>query len=381
MRFRALLYLIAVTVAGTPGVPSAWAETGVSPSEILIGTVNAQSGPAAGLGTGLNAGIQAYFKRINAAGGVHGRSLRLISKDDRYEPAHSASLTEELIERDKVFALLGFVGTPTSRAAVPVAMRTQVPYLFPFTGADFLRTPVKKWVFNVRASYIDETETLVERLTTDLGVSKIALLMQDDSFGDSVKGGITGALSKRNLRIHAEARITRNSLAVDGAVAALKQAKPEAIVFVGTYQQLSAAIKMAKASGLHAHFVTVSFIGTEQFIASAGSAGDGVYITQVMPSPQDTTRPIIQQYLADIPASEVGYSSLEGYINASVLGHALEAAGAEPTRAALVNILQDLHTDLGGFVLHFSPTRHQGSSTVYLTRVQAGRALPVEHMQ
>lgn len=378
MRFRALLYLIAVTVTGTPG---AWAETGVSTSEILIGTVNAQSGPAAGLGTGINAGIQAYFNRINAAGGVHGRSLRLISKDDSYEPAHSATLTEELIERDKVFALLGFVGTPTSRAAVPVAMRAQVPYLFPFTGADFLRAPVKQWVFNVRASYIDETETLIEHLTMDLGANKIALLMQDDSFGDSVKGGITGALSKRNLHIHAEARIKRNSLAIDGAVAALQQAKPEVIVFVGTYQQLSAAIKMAKTSGLHARFVTVSFIGTEQFIASAGSAGDGVYITQVMPSPHDTTRPIIQQYLADIPASEVGYSSLEGYINASVLGHALKAAGTEPTRAALVNILKNLHTDLGGFVVHFSPIRHQGSSTVYLTRVQAGRAHPVERMQ
>ena len=378
---RQLLYPLAVTLALLLTPLAAQSEDGVSTHEVRLGMVNAQSGPASGLGIHMKAGVQAYFTRVNAAGGVHGRTLNLIVKDDGYEPARSAAHTEELINRDNVFALLGYVGTPTSRAALPIAMRAEVPYLFPFTGAEFLRTPVKKWAFNVRASYLDETETLVEHLTTDLGVSKIALLMQDDSFGESVKSGISGALSKRNLSIHAEARINRNSLDVAGAVARLKHAQPEAIAFVGTYRQLSAAIQAAKIAGIHARFVTVSFIGTEDFIAAAGPNGDGVYITQVMPSPHDTSLAIVRQYLADVPPAEVGYTSLEGYINASVFVQALQAAGAEPTRSKLANVLKSLNADIAGFPVHFSPKRHQGSTAVFLTRVEAGKALPVQTMR
>lgn len=378
---RQLLYRLAVTLALSLASPVAWSEDGVSANEIRIGMVNAQSGPASGLGSDMKTGVQAYFTRVNATGGVHGRTLSLIVKDDGYEPTRSAARTEDLINRDNVFALLGYVGTPTSRAALPIAMRAEVPYLFPFSGAEFLRTPVKKWVFNLRASYLDETETLVEHLNTDLGVTKIALLMQDDSFGESVKSGVSGALSKRNLGIHAEARINRNSLDMVDAVAALKHAQPEAIFFVGTYRQLSAAIKAAQTAGIRARFVTVSFIGTEDFIAAAGPSGDGVYITQVMPSPHDTSLAIVRQYLADVPPADVGYTSLEGYINANVFVQALQAAGVEPTRSKLANALKDLNTDIAGFPVHFSPGHHQGSSAVFLTRIQAGKALPVGRMQ
>ena len=165
------------------------------------------------------------------------------------------------------------------------------------------------------------------------------------------------------------------------AVAALKHAQPEAIVFVGTYRQLSAAIKAAQTAGIRARFVTVSFIGTEDFIAAAGPNGDGVYITQVMPSPHDTSLAIVRQYLADVPPADVGYTSLEGYINANVFVQALQAAGVEPTRSKLANALKGLNTDIAGFPVHFSPGHHQGSSAVFLTRIQAGKALPVSRMQ
>ena len=381
MTSRPLRHLLISLMFGLLPGYAAWAEHGVNPDEIRIGMVNAQSGPAAGLGLGMHAGAEAYFSRINAEGGVNGRKIRLIVKDDGYEPARSAALTEQLIKDDQVFALLGYVGTPTSRAALPIATQAEVPYLFPFTGAEFLRTPLKKWAFNLRASYFDETEEIVERISKDLGSQKIALLMQDDSFGETVKSGLAGALDKRGLRVHAEARIQRNSLDVSGAVAALKLATPDAIVFVGTYQQLAAAIKQAKASGVTARFFTVSFIGTENFISAAGADGDGVYITQVMPSPHDRTLAVIRDYLADIQPSEVGYASLEGYIGAMVFVKALASTGAQPTRAELADALQYLNTDLGGFKVAFSPSNHQGSGAVFLTRVQAGKALPVERMQ
>lgn len=353
----------------------AWADEGVSAGEIKLGMANAQSGPASALGSGMKAGAQAYFERVNAAGGVGGRKLALVVKDDGYEPRRCVEATEALIDNDKVFALFGYVGTPTSSAAVPVASKAQVPYLFPFTGAEFLRNPVNKIVFNVRASYFDETEAMVEHLTKDLGVKKIALLMQDDAFGEAVKAGVSRALFKRDMRVQTEARIKRNSLEVDAGVEAMKQAQPEAIVFVGTYKQMAGAVKKAKAAGVHARFLTVSFIGTENFIAEAGADGDGVYITQVMPSPHDATVPIVKDYLADVKGAQVGYTSLEGYVNAVVLVEALKKAGAQPTRAGLLAALEGLKTDLGGFAVAFSPAGHQGSKAVYLTRVQGGKAV------
>lgn len=378
---RQLRYLLAVSACLLLPALAARAEPGVSAQEVRLGMVNALSGPAAGLGSGMRAGAEAYFARVNAAGGVNGRHITLVSLDDGYEPARSAVSTRRLIDSGEIFALFGYVGTPTSRAALPLIQRAQVPYLFPFTGAMALRMPVHKWVFNVRASYIDETEEMVARLSQDLGVRKVALLMQDDSFGETVKSGLAGALAKRDLQIVGEARIQRNSLAVEAAVDALKQQQPEAVFFVGTYKQLVAAIRQARKTGLNSRFVTVSFIGTENFVAEAGRDGNGVYITQVLPSPQDVSLPLVARYQADMGPGEIGYTSLEGYVGAAIFVKALQGAGQQPSRESLVAALKHLNTDLGGFKVEFSPSDHQGSDAVFLTRVQDGRAQPVSRMQ
>ena len=379
MIFRQPLCGLVLSCLLAAGFASA-AEPGLSADEVRIGMVNAQSGPAAALGIGMLKGAQAYFKRINAEGGVHGRRIKLISLDDGYEPSRTAALTSSLLQTQQVFALLGYVGTPTSRAALPLAMHAQVPYLFPFTGAEFLRTPAKPGVFNIRASYIEETEQLVERVTQDLKLSKIAILMQDDSFGESVKSGLNGALLKRELEIYAQARIQRNSLDVAAAIKALQRTQPEAVFFVGTYRQLAAAIKQAKALKFNTRFISVSFIGTEGFIREAGNDGDGVYITQVVPSPHDNSLPLIQAYQADLLPANVDHASLEGYIGAAVFIQALRKTGAEPTRKAFLTALESLDSDLGGFKVKFSRTSHQGSSAVFLTRIENGKALPVTTM-
>lgn len=381
MTFRTLLCVLTTMVLQFSPVAAVQAEPGISAQDVRVGMVNALSGPAAGLGAGMKAGAEAYFARINAAGGVYGRRIALVSRDDGYEPERTAAMTRELSESGDVFALLGYVGTPTSRAAMPIALRAEIPYLFPFTGAAVLRTPVHKWVFNVRASYLDETEEMVERMTADLGISSVALLMQDDSYGETVKSGLVGALSKRALRVKAEARIKRNSLEVAAAVESLRQAQPDAIFFVGTYKQLAASIRQAKALGIKARFFTVSFIGTDNFIAEAGADGDGVYISQVMPSPHDASLALVRDYRADIAPADVGYTSLEGYVGAAVFVEALRLAGSAPTRTNLINALEFLSTDVGGFMVEFSPTDHQGSDAVFLTRIQSGKALPVERMQ
>jgi len=374
---RSLIRTAAASVLAASLAMPAIADDGVTDKEIRIGMSNALSGPASGLGTQLKAGAEAYFAKVNAAGGVHGRKISLVSVDDGYEPDRAAAATRQLIDQEKVFSLFGYVGTPTSAAAVPLASKAGLPYLFPFSGAEFLRNPVNKWVFNVRASYFDETETMVERLSSDLGIRKIALFIQDDAFGEAGKAGTMRALHKRNLKPVAEARYKRNTMEVDEGLAAIKAAQPEAVIFVGTYNSLAATVKKAKAQGVTARFLTVSFVGTSNFIKEAGADGDGVYITQVMPSPNDDSVPLVKQYQQDMKGGNLDYTSLEGYANAVVLVEALKKTGAAPTRAGLVGALESLNVDIGGVKLGYSAASHQGARQVFVTKVQGGKAVPV----
>ena len=366
---------VLLAAAGMPAL----AEDGVTDKEIRIGMANALSGPASGLGTDLKAGADAFLARVNAGGGIGGRKIVLVSKDDGYEPEKTAAATKALIEQDKVFALFGYVGTPTSAAAVPLAARAGVPYLFPFTGAEFLRNPLNKWVFNVRASYFDETELMVERMTKDIGAKRIALFIQDDAFGEAGKAGVNRALHKRDMKVAEEARYKRNTLDVDEGLAKIKAAAPDGVVFIGTYASLAAVVKKAKAQGIKARFMTVSFIGTAGFIREAGADGDGVYITQVMPSPEGGAV-VVKQFLQDMKGGPVNYSSLEGYVDAAVLVEALKKAGANPTRAGFLSALEGLSTDLGGLKVGFSASSHQGARDVFLTVVRGGKAVQVDKL-
>lgn len=379
-QFRATVFCAMLAVVGLSGANFAQAQEGVTAAEIRIGMANALSGPASGLGTNLKAGAEAYFNKVNAAGGVNGRKLVLIAKDDGYEPDKAAAATKALIEQDKVFALFGYVGTPTSAAAVPLASRAAVPYLFPFTGAEFLRNPVNKWVFNLRASYFDETETMVERLTKDVGAKKIAIFIQDDAFGEAGKAGVNRALHRRGMKVAEEARYKRNTVDINEGYAKIKAAAPDAVVFVGTYKPFAEILKKAKADGLKARFMTVSFIGTADFIREAGAAGDGVYITQVMPSPDNPALPLVKQFQADMKGGPVNYSSLEGYANAAVLVEALKKSGTTLTRASFLTALEGLNTDLGGLKVAFSAASHQGAKEVFLTVVRDGKALPADRL-
>ena len=379
-RWLPLAVSTTLALAAIGAINPVHAEDGVSEKEIKIGMANVLSGPASGLGTQLKAGAEAYLAKVNAAGGVNGRKIVLVSMDDGYEPEKSAAATRKLIEEDKVFALFGYVGTPTSTAVVPMASKANVPYLFPFTGAEFLRNPVNKWVFNVRASYFDETEAMVERLIKDAGAARIALFIQDDAFGEAGKAGVNRALHKRGTKIVEEARYKRNTLDVDEGLAKIKAAQPDAVIFVGTYKPFSTIMKKARAAGIAAKFITVSFIGTSDFINEAGADGEGVYITQVMPSPADAAMPVVKQFQQDMKGADVNYTSLEGYVNAMVLVEALKKAGPNPTRAGLVSTLESMKTDLGGLDIGFSDAKHQGSGQVFLTQVRGGKPVSINKL-
>ena len=235
----ALVLLGAVNVAAS-------AEDGVAKDKILFGQVAALSGPAQALGQGMREGILAAFEEANRAGGVNGRKLELKSVDDGYEPEKTIEATKKIINDDKVFALIGAVGTPTSKAGQPIATAAKVPFIGPFTGAEFLRNPYNRYVVNIRSSYFQETEAWVEHLTKDLGITRIAILYQDDAFGLAGLAGVQKAMAKRNMSLVASGTFKRNTTAIKTALLDIVKGNPQAVVTVGPYKPIAAFIKLAR---------------------------------------------------------------------------------------------------------------------------------------
>jgi ABC-type branched-subunit amino acid transport system substrate-binding protein len=370
----------ALLVCGT----KAHAEAGVAADKVTFGQAAPLEGPASALGRGMRDGLAAAFAEQNGRGGVHGRRLELVSKDDGYEPSQSIAATEQLI-RDGVFALLGPVGTPTSAAAHPIAAREGLPFIGPFTGAELLRNPYQAHIVNVRASYFQETEVMIERLTRDLGHDKIAIFYQDDAFGRAGLEGAKRALTRRNMELAAEGTFERNTTAVRGALLAIRRANPQAVVMIGPYKPCAEFIKLARQVRFNATFINISFVGSEALAQELGDQGAGVYVTQVVPFPGNTAVPVVGAYQAALRAANAqaqpGFISLEGYLVGRTVIMAMERAGAALTRASLMAQLTNGSFDLGGFPLAFAPNNNQGSSSVFLTVInREGRFEAVERL-
>jgi ABC-type branched-subunit amino acid transport system substrate-binding protein len=354
---------------------AAFAEDGVSDNKILFGQVAALSGPAQDLGQGMRQGILAAFDEANRHGGISGRTLELKSLDDGYEPEKTIDATQKIIDEDKVFAMIGAVGTPTSKASQPIATAAQVPFIGPFTGAEFLRDPYNRYVVNVRASYFQETEAWIEHLTKDLGISRIAILYQDDAFGLAGLDGVQRALAKRNMSLVASGSFKRNTTAVKSALLDIMKGQPEAVVTVGPYKPVAEFIKLAHEVKMDALFVAISFVGSDSLAQELGSDGAGVIISQVVPFPWDASLPVVAAYqtaiVADDASAKPGFVSLEGYLVGRLVVEALKRVDGEPTREKLLNAIAAAPFDLGGVVLSYGATKNQGSDQVFFTILQA----------
>src|ERR1700742_5048186 len=278
--------------------PAQAGEAGVSQDRILFGQAAALSGPSSALGVKMRQGILAAFAEVNAKGGVHGRKLELISRDDGYDPDRSVLQTFRLIEEDKVFALIGAVGTPTWLVTAPIVKAQDVPFIGPFTGAGFLRENDFTNVVNIRASYAAEAESWVKHLTEDRHIKRIAIFYQDDPYGRDGLAGLKLALEKRGMELAAEATYERNTKAVASAMRVLKRAEPEAVVMVGTYAPCAEFIKLARKSGFNPVFVNISFVGAVALANELGPEGEGVIVSQVVPFPWDASIKVVAEYQA-----------------------------------------------------------------------------------
>jgi len=379
-------WILAAICAVGLGLTQASAEVGVTADTIRLGQVCALTGPAQGLGQELKAGATAYFEHINRQGGIHGRKISLLTLDDSYEPEQTIEATKKLIDQEEVFMLFGYVGTPTSTAAMPLTKPAQVPFFAPFTGAEFLRTPVRANVYNVRASYFQETEAQVHQLVDVLGKKNIAVFYQNDSYGRAGLGGVQKALRQRGLDVAATGTYQRNTIEVHAALEAIQKVNPEAVIMIGAYKPCAAFIKAAKAANMRTLFLNVSFVGSLPLARELDEDGDGVIVTQVVPLPWDIATPLVAEYHQHlhqyVPGVEPGFGSLEGYLDAKIVVQAIRHAGPALTRAALTQALDSMtQADFGGVTVSFSPTDHQGLDAVYLTILQGGRYKQVQSLQ
>jgi ABC-type branched-subunit amino acid transport system substrate-binding protein len=366
---------IALTLVLSLVGSGAFAEDGVSDNKILFGQVAALTGPAQDLGQGMRQGILAAFDEANRHGGISGRTLELKSLDDGYEPEKTVDATQKIIGDDKVFALVGAVGTPTSKAGQPIATAAQVPFIGPFTGAEFLRDPYNRYVVNVRASYFQETEAWIDHLTKDLCISRIAILYQDDAFGLAGLEGVQRAMAKRNLTLVASGTFKRNTTAVKSALLDIMKGQPEAVVTVAPYKPVAEFIRLAHQVKMNSLFVAISFVGSNSLAQELGSDGAGVVISQVVPFPWDASLPVVASYQSALAADDTnaksGFVSLEGYLVGRLVVEALKRVDGQPTREKLLNAIAAAPFDLGGVTLSYGPAKNQGSDHVFFTILQA----------
>ena len=361
------------------------ANPGVFEDRVVFGQSAAFTGPAQALGHAMRMGIEAAFHERNQAGGVYGRMLELVTMDDRYEPGFAYASTRDLITQERVFGLIGAVGTPTSRSAARLVDSEAVPFLAPFTGAGFLRSPDLESVVNLRASYAQETEHMVERLTADLGVTRVAVMYQNDSYGQSGLNGVLDALARRGLEPVATWYYERNSTAVKAAVFHIAAANPEAVIMIGAYQPVAKAISLLRMD-IDPVFLAVSFVGSNALAGELGEDAAGVYVTQVVPAPDDAGTPVVAEYVAALGAldadAEPGFVSLEGYLAGRLAIVGLEAC-EDLTRECFLDAFRTAQAiDLSGLSLQFGPGDNQGSDEVTMTVIDAlGRSAPVASLE
>ena len=344
---------------------------GVSASTIVFGQSAPLSGANAELGNDIRNGALAYFKRVNETGGVHGRKLELVSLDDANQVKQAEANTVELVEGRKVFALFGYASATLSRPALPIVAKHNVPFLAPFTGADPMRV-FNKNVYNMRASYADELEKIVEHYLT-LGSKRFAIVHYDDVVGKENLTAVERALKKHNMTpVSVAAFKDRAKPDIEGGVKSVALGEPDVVILTTLYKATSDFVKASRKFGMNAQMVSNSFPGSSPLAKELGDHGAGVAVSQVVPPPTQRSRPIVREYQEAIAKhlgkKEFSFTSLESYISAKIAVEALKRAGPRPTRENFMQALDSLRDlDLGGYYVSFSPTNHNGSRQVEMT--------------
>jgi branched-chain amino acid transport system substrate-binding protein len=361
----ALALGFALCASAAPSVP------GVTASTIVIGQSAPLSGSNRELGQDIRDGVLAYFKKVNDHGGVHGRRMELATLDDANDTKRSAENTRKLIEELRVFALYGYASATLSRPALPLVEEFKVPFIGPFTGAAPMRV-FNKYVYNIRASYADELQKIVEHYSL-FGIKRFAIVHYDDTVGRANYAIVERALKQRGLApVSVAAFKDRRNPDIAGGVSAVLKGNPDVVILTTLYKSSADCIKAAHRAGSTAQMVSNSFPGASPLANELGAEGVGVVISQVVPPPSEASVPVVAEYREAaenlLNRKDYSFTSLEAYIGAKVIVEALRRAGPKITRQSFMHALDSMSGyDAGGFVVSFSPKDHNGSSFVELT--------------
>ncbi|MDP2819990.1 MAG: ABC transporter substrate-binding protein [Polaromonas sp.] len=371
MRLKNKHWLAVIAIAMTANL----AQAAPGREDIVIGQVAPLTSVIAGTGDEYVAGGAAYFAHVNANGGIYGRKIRVVLKDDSYKPDQTLAQTRQLLAEDKPLALFGFVGTGNVLALNKnkVLSDAGIALLAPYTGAQDLREPTNPNIFHIRASYTDETARMVEHLHT-IGLRRFAVMYQDDPFGKSGLAGAESAMQKLGLQPVARGGYDRTKPEdIDAAVAAIAPANPDAIIMVAVNRASAAFIKKMRAQGSKARLFSISVVNFKELLKNAGEDNArGIGISQVMPYPYSTLVPVAREFQMLMkkyqPEKVVSYASMESFIAAKILVEAIQRSGADPTRQKIMTQLDKMNSyDAGGFKVSFSPDNHVGSKFVEVT--------------
>lgn len=342
---------------------------------IVIGQSCALTGPIAILGQDFQLGAKLWFDAVNKKGGIRGQRIELITLDDGYEPERAAKNTEQLVNKHNAVALFGYVGTPTSDAARPIFERNNVPFVAPFTGAQSLRTPQSSLIYNIRASYEDETERLVKHFAS-IGQKRISVAYQNDSFGSAGLEGVEKAARTYGATIVSRTTLARNSSDVPTAAnTLLRGAAADALIIISTYAPTAALIKTLRKSNFPVTYATLSAVGITTLQEMLGNDADGVVVSQVVPWGAD---PVVSEFkklfAQEYPGRQPNHTALEGFIGAKSLELALQRSKSL-TRSELNSTLAQTKADLGGFKVDFTSKRHSGQFTDVVMLKKAGNLI------
>jgi len=373
---RAALPLVIISLI--LAIPGAMAQSpGVSDTEIRIGQSCALTGQAQLLGEGMRDGALAYFRQVNAAGGINGRKIRLITMDDGHAANASIVNTKRLIEDEKVFLLFGYVGAAPTKAALEIAQENKVPFFASMSGAAFLREPLNRYMFNLRASDYGEIEALIQKVVKERGAGKFAAFYEDNAVGRAGLVIIRETLQRYGQELVSTANYAPNTLAVEPAVKELVAVQPDTVLLIGTAAPCAKLIIMMRNWGSDVVFAATSSIGSEALGMQLSNKGLGVAISQVVPFPYDRRVPLAAEYQKLTTefgeGAETGYMGLEGFLAAKALCVILRSAENPITREGFISAAESLRgVDLGGINITFSPGNHQGVNNVFFTQVVPG---------
>lgn len=371
---RSLVALITLAPFGLAHAAPAAASPGVSDSQIVLGHSGALTGPLSDLGTEVLKGAQLYFDTLNARGGVHGRKVKLIARDDGYDPQKTVANVSDYLRNDDVFALFGIFGTPNAEAAIPLAMKAGVPLVGPYSGAASVRAPELHGIFNIRASYAEETEKLVGHLAT-LQMKRLAIAHQDNSFGKEVLASALAAMDKRGMKPVAVVAVKNDASNAAEAADKLVAGGPEAVLLGLAGKPTVETIRNLNQRKRGITMLAPSVLAAPANLRALGKDGAGITVTQIVPFPNNGGIALVREYQQAAQAAgekEFTHLALEGWLNAKVVAEALRRAGRNLTRSAFVAAMDGLKGfDAGGIELNFSQGASSGSRLVDLTMINA----------